>query len=53
MIVVLVLAMIALFAAAVGVFFDYALHDRYATWWRRAKTGVQEGLDGFYQERGW
>lgn len=53
MIVVLVVAIVALFAALVGVFFDYLLHDHYLAWWRQAKTGIQQGLDSFYQERGW
>ena len=51
MIVVTVLGLVALLGVTVGVFFDYLLHDRYMAWWHGAKTGVQHGVDGFYQER--
>ena len=51
--VVYAVAIIALVAVSAAVFFDYLLHDRYVAWWQQAKTGIQQGLEGFYQERGW
>ena len=51
--VVYAIAIIALFAAAVGVFFEYLLHEKYEAWWRRANEEFRRGLDSLYQERGW